>query len=318
MISIVIPLHNECENLDELTRRIIAACITWTEPCEVLLVDDGSTDGTFDWCREFCRGDPRFKLVSFTRNFGHQAAISAGLDYAAGDRVVVMDGDLQDPPEVIGLLLARLAEGYEVAYGVRMKRKESVPRRAAYFLFYRLLAALTPGLNMPLDAGDFCAMDRRVVHAIRELPERHRFLRGLRAWVGFRQVGVEYARPARHAGRTKYAWKDCFALAGGAVLDFSRAPLHAILAVAALLLATAGALALPLWAGNHGSGIHGETQTPLFWSGFLAISGLQLLGLGIVAEYLGRLLLEVKRRPVYVIRETVGIAVRKEPGSTTP
>jgi dolichol-phosphate mannosyltransferase len=281
---------------------------------EILLIDDGSTDGTTDWCREACRDDSRFHLVSFSRNFGHQAAVSAGLDYAAGDRVVVIDGDLQDPPEVIPLLLGRLQDGYDVAYGVRRRRKESLARRLAYFLFYRLLAALTPRLRIPVDAGDFCAMDRKVVDAIRSLPERHRFLRGMRAWVGFRQIGVEYERAARHWGRTKYAWRDCFALAGEAIVDFSQVPLHAILG-AGIALSGIAVLLAASWVGGLW-GAAGGSPNSLPTAALLLAAGLLLLGLGIVAEYLGRILLEIKGRPTYVVRETTGLAPRGRPGAS--
>src|SRR5438094_6357938 len=226
-ISVVLPVYNERENLDALVDRLIPALRkTIGESFEVLFIDDGSRDGSGDLLDALHARDRRLKVVHFSRNFGHQAALQAGLDEATGDAVVLMDADLQDPPEVLGRLVEHWRQGYEVVYAIRRRRKEGLVKRAAYAVFYRTLKAVAE-IDVPLDAGDFCLLDRRVVDTLATLPERNRRLRGLRRWVGFRQVGVEYERDARHAGETKYTLRRLLRLALSGYVGFSAMPLRA-------------------------------------------------------------------------------------------
>src|SRR5579859_2494086 len=206
-ISIIIPCYNESEVLPVLRARLEKCLDSLSSAWEVILVDDGSEDTTPDQLSAMHEEDPRFKVIFFSRNFGHQIAISAGLAYAIGEAVGIMDADLQDPPELFGACLKKLKEGYDVVYAVRRKRKENAPKRLCYSFFYRFLHVLAE-TEIPLDTGDFCLMSARVVRVLKSMPERHVFLRGLRAWAGFRQIGVEYERDARAAGGTKYSfWK---------------------------------------------------------------------------------------------------------------
>ena len=296
-LSIVVPLYDEREVFPELARRVGAAA--GEGECEVLLVDDGSTDGTGALVRELCGRDGRFVGVHFSRNFGHQMAVSAGLDLARGDAVAVIDGDLQDPPEMIAPMLARLREGFDVVYAVRRDRKEGPFLRLAYAAFYRLLRALSP-MPIPLDSGDCCVMSRRVVDVIRASPERHRFVRGLRSYAGFRQTGHEYAREARAGGTPKYTFRRLLGLAADGVFTFSERPLR--IATAAGVLAAVGSLGCGGWllASRllYGREIPGSAALAV---GMFFLAGVQLLCIGILGEYVGRIHNEVKGRPNYVV-----------------
>ncbi|MCU0636017.1 MAG: glycosyltransferase family 2 protein, partial [Gemmatimonadaceae bacterium] len=228
MISIVVPAYNEEAGVEELHARVSAAAAEWGEPWELVVVDDGSRDGTFTVLERIAARDPHLKVVGLSRNFGHQPAVSAGLRHVSGDIVCVMDADLQDPPEELLPFIERIREGYDVVYAIRTKRKEGLLKRAAYFLYYRLLRSLAT-LDIPLDSGDFCVMRREVVEAINELPERNRFVRGLRTWVGFRQTGLAYERAARYAGEPKYTLRKLLRLAADGIVNFSYRPLQAIM-----------------------------------------------------------------------------------------
>jgi dolichol-phosphate mannosyltransferase len=241
--------------------------------------------------------------VHLSRNFGHQAAVSAGIDLARGEAVVVMDGDLQDPPEVLPQFVEKWRDGVEVVYAVRTKRKEGPAKRAGYFLFYRLLRAVAD-LDIPLDSGDFCLMDRRVVDELRRLPERVRFVRGLRTFVGFRQCGLEYERDARAAGRPKYTLRKLVGLALDGILNFSGSPLRLVTYLG--LLSAAGAAGLGAWAVADAVS---NRSTPRGWASLivvvLAMGAVQLVSLGVVGEYVRRIFLEVKGRPAYIVRGVV-------------
>ncbi len=227
MISIVIPIYNEEENLNLLYERLVSSSPSFGEDYEVLLVDDGSADRSLAMMKGFSEQNENFKTLKLSRNFGHQAAISAGLKYAKGDAVVIMDGDLQDPPEELHRFLAKWREGYEVVYAIRTKRKEEgIFKKAAYKIFYRMLGWVSD-LEIPLDSGDFCVMDRKVVHTlVHKMPEQNRFVRGLRAYAGFKQIGVAYERQKRAAGEPKFTFKKLVQLAIDGLLDFSTFPLR--------------------------------------------------------------------------------------------
>jgi len=304
-LSVVIPIFNEEETLAALFARLSAALIATGESFEVIFVNDGSRDGSERMLREFHSRDPRFKSIHFSRNFGHQTAITCGFDHARGQAVVAMDGDLQDPPEVLPDLIARWREGYEVVYAVRQKRKEGLLKRSAYKGFYWLLRKVSY-LDIPLDSGDFSLIDRRVVDLLASMPERNRFVRGLRTWVGFRQVGYEYAREARFAGQSKYNLAKLFKLAFDGLVSYSYVPLRLVSNVGLLVSASAlvymGYLLLARLFG--GTPIEGWTSTVVI---VLFLGGVQLLSLGVIGEYVGRIFEEVKQRPHYVVRERVGM-----------
>jgi polyisoprenyl-phosphate glycosyltransferase len=294
-VSVVVPLFDEEANALELYRRLAGALDALDVSYELIWVNDGSRDRTAELADSLAADDARLVVVHLSRNFGHQAAISAGIDHARGQAVVVMDGDLQDPPEVLGRLLDTWRSGHDVVYAIRTKRKEPLWKRAGYFVFYRLLRAVSD-LDIPLDAGDFCLMDRKVVAALRSLPERDRFLRGLRTFVGFRQAGLVYERAGRHAGTPKYTFRRLCRLALDGLFGFSGFPLSLIayLGFASLLLA----LGLTAWACVDPVRMPAGTLTSL---AVLYMGALQLLGLGIVAEYMRRIFAEVKQRPTYLV-----------------
>jgi dolichol-phosphate mannosyltransferase len=308
-ISVILPVYNECETLLELKARLTPIL----EECaggsfEVLFVDDGSRDGSDQIIDEFHDRDPRFKAIHFSRNFGHQAALQAGLDAAEGDTIALMDADLQDPPELLKQFIYYWRQGYDVVYAVRKKRKESIWKRTAYAVFYRTMKAVSE-IDVPLDAGDFCLMDRRVVETLVSLRERNRFLRGLRSWVGFKQVGVEYERDARHAGEPKYTLRKLMGLALSGYIGFSAMPLR-MATWLGLLAALAGFL-VALWAVyTKLSGVY----SPRGWASTMAVimfvGGVQLLMLGVLGEYLSRIYDEVRQRPLYVVRSCVGVEER--------
>lgn len=328
MISIVIPVLNEENNLPELRRRLLKASDSWGDTFEIVIVDDGSTDRTPAILRSFHEGDPRFKVVRLSRNFGHQVAISAGLEYASGDAVAVMDADLQDGPDELTHMLTKWREGYEVVYAIRRRRKENILKQAAYWVFYRLLAWAS-SVQIPLDSGDFSVMDRQVVDALNDMPERSRFMRGLRSWVGFRQVGIECERNARFSGEVKYTFTKLVKLALDGLVNFSERPLQ-------LLSVTGFGFAGLAFAGMLYSLISRLYDISLFgvkpadapgWTSLILVvlflGGVQLIGMGIIGEYLGRVYGEVKRRPLYVVREHFGFLTneknsrRNPPGSPT-
>jgi len=307
LISVVFPVYNEIENLDALVTRVNpvleeAALGSF----EVVFVDDGSRDGSAEMLDVINERDGRYKVVHFSRNFGHQAALQAGLDAARGRCVVLMDADLQDPPELVTQFLEKWGEGYEVVYAVRKKRKENILKRTAYAGFYRTMRIIAE-IDAPLDAGDFCLMDRRVVDTLVALRERNRFLRGLRSWVGFKQIGVEYERDARNAGEPKYTFRKLVALALSGYVGFSSFPLR-LASWLGLSSASAGFL-MAIWV------ILSRVfafNVPQGWASTIAIilfvGGVQLIMLGVIGEYLGRVYDEVRQRPLYVVSNRVGFS----------
>lgn len=311
MITIVLPVYNEEEVLAQLYERLTAAAQSWGEDYEVLVVDDGSTDNSAEMLQGIHWHDPRWKVLTFSRNFGHQSAVSAGIHYSTGDAVVVMDADLQDPPEELRRFLDKWREGYQVVYAIRANRKESVLKRFAYAAFYRVLRRIA-SIEIPLDSGDFCVMDRQIVDVLRALPERARFVRGLRSWAGFRQIGITYDRPAREAGRTKYRLSMLMRLAFDGLLSFSNVPLRIAgwLGGAFCLLSVLLTAALIVWwasdvsvFGMHPSNAAGWTS---LCSLLLMLSGIQMLVIGVIGEYLARVFDEVKAREPWIISSASG------------
>jgi polyisoprenyl-phosphate glycosyltransferase len=311
VFSFVIPVYNEEDAFPELHRRLCALLDTLPEPCEVVFVDDGSRDRSLELMTEAAGKDPRLTVVQLSRNFGHQVAISAGMDLARGEAVIIMDADLQDPPEVVQEMIERWREGYEVVYGLREERKgETWFKRTTASVFYRLLRRLTD-LDMPADVGDFRLVDRKALDAFRGLRERNRYVRGLFTWVGFKQTGVRYVRSGRVAGETKYPLRKMIKLATDGVIGFSMFPLRIALNIGFLFAAAAfvggiAAVAIKL---------EGRFVVPGWVSIVVAVAflgGVQLMILGIMGEYVGRIYEEVKARPLYIVREVYKSGEAKE------
>ena len=312
-VSVVIPCYNEAEVLPLLWSRLNCAAESWPAKLEVILVDDGSTDGTWQLLTEYHQKDPRWKAVRLARNFGHQIALWTGLKHAGGDLVAILDADLQDPPEVLPSFFAEWEEDYDVIYGVRRKRKEGLLKRMAYSSFYRLISFLSD-IDLPLDAGDFCVMDCKVLQVILQTREMDPYLRGIRAWVGFRQIGVPYERDARAAGEVKYTLRKLIRLAVNGIFSFSIGPLRLATYLGftiAILSFVAGVFTLIKrvfaeqlqWIGVHYVPGFATTAISIFFLG-----GVQLICLGILGEYVGRIYENVKGRPQFVAREQVGFA----------
>ncbi|MFN0029062.1 MAG: glycosyltransferase family 2 protein [Acidimicrobiales bacterium] len=312
VLSVVLPVHNEQDNLPELHRRLTIA-LEAVESYELIFVDDGSRDGSAGIVASFASSDPRTKLLRLSRNFGHQAAMAAGLDHARGQAVVLMDTDLQDPPEVIADMVAAWRDGAEVVYAVRQARKEHAAKRACYHLFYRLVRWLSAPLDVPLDSGDFCLLDRRVADAIVALSEQKTFLRGLRSWVGFKQVPLEYERHGRYAGDASYTFAKLRKLALDGIIACSSRPLRL---ASYLGLGTLVVAALYLVAVVGGFFIRGTA--PAGWTSLmgaiLLLGGAQLLVLGVLSEYVARIVEESRARPNYLIATSIGLtAVNDQP-----
>jgi glycosyltransferase involved in cell wall biosynthesis len=297
-LSVIVPFHDEQENLPLLHERLSGA-LAGLGSYEIVLVDDGSRDRSAAVALELQAEDEAVRLVRLTRNFGKEGAVAAGMDAARGDAVIVMDADLQDPPEVLPELVRQWEAGFEVVYAVRRKRKETLWKRAGYHLFYRLMRVVAE-VDMPLDAGDFCLMDRRVVDIVRTLPEKNRFMRGLRSWAGFKQTGVEYERPVRHAGDAKFTLRKLIRTAVDGLLAFSSAPLR-LAAYTGFLTATAGLLFLGV-AVYHRLFV---ADTAAGWTSLVAViltlGGMQLIVTGVLGAYIARIYEETKQRPVYLV-----------------
>jgi polyisoprenyl-phosphate glycosyltransferase len=310
-VSVVAPVFNEEAIVAEFYRRVAATLEATGETWELVLVNDGSRDRSPSIMHDLHVADPRVKVVSFARNFGHQIAITAGIDYASGATVIVMDADLQDPPEAIPDLLAKWREGYQVVYAIRSERKgETWFKEATAKLFYRLIYRITD-IDIPMDTGDFRLMDRKVVNALKGMREKHRFMRGLSVWVGFRQTGVQYVRAERFAGETKYPLKKMLRFALDGITSFSYLPLQLATYVgfAAAGLSILGILlAVILRLTGDQAALHGQATTLV---SVLFLGGVQLISLGIIGEYLGRIYDEVKGRPLYIVGETLGFGAEE-------
>jgi len=300
--SIIAPIYNEKDNLSELYRRTKEVMDSTNEPWELILVDDGSTDGSTDGIRELAKQDKQVRPIIFARNFGHAVAITAGWDYARGDAIVIIDADLQDPPEAILELAKKWKEGYEVVYAVRAEREgESWFKLWTASLFYRIVYQITD-VKIPVDTGDFRLMDRKVVDILRQMKERHRYPRGMSAWVGFKQIGVAYNRAARHAGVTKYPFRKMLTLALNAITGFSYFPLQ-VATYFGFASAGVAILAIPIVIVMRMAGSGAFTGQATTLIAVLFLGGVQLISLGVLGEYIGRLYDEAKGRPLYIVRE---------------
>lgn len=300
--SIVAPIFNELENLPVLYDRICTVMNKTEASWELILVDDGSLDGSTDIIRELANKDNRIVPVIFARNFGHQIAVTAGLDYSRGDAVVIIDSDLQDPPEVILELIEKWKQGYEVVYAVRADREgETWFKTFTASFFYRLIYRITD-VKIPMDTGDFRLMDRKVVNVMNSMREHHRFLRGMSAWVGFKQIGVEYKRAARLAGTTKYPLKKMLKLALTAITGFSYVPLQ-LATYLGFISAAISIVAIPIVVFLRISGSNSFFGQATTLIAVLFFGGVQLISLGILGEYIGRIYDEVKGRPLYITSE---------------
>lgn len=303
-ISLIFPVYNEEEVLPVLFERVRELLARLPYETEVILVNDGSRDRSLELMRAFCENDSRFKVIDFSRNFGHQVAITAGIDLAAGDAVLLLDADLQDPPELVPQFLEQWEQGYQVVYAIRKARKEHPIKRFCYAAFYRILQKIS-NIRIPLDSGDFCLMDRAVVDTLKSMQERNRFVRGLRSWAGFHQIGVEYDRPERYSGEVKYTFPKLMKLALDGIFSFSYFPLQ-LASYAGFIVSAASFLGILVYLykkmviGSEPPGF------PTLVIVILFIGGIQLLSLGVIGEYIGRIYDEVKRRPTYVIRKIYG------------
>lgn len=311
-LGVVIPCFDEEAVLGALFAELTRFADRAPGKVWFLLVDDGSRDATSRLIDEQCGRDARFAAIHFSRNFGHQTAVSAGLAHARGDVVAVLDADLQDPPDVVLRMIDKWREGFDVVYGVRRNRKEGAVLRACYAAFYRVMRRVA-NVEIPLDAGDFSLMDRKVVDLVNSMPEHNRFVRGLRGWVGFRQTGLEYDRAARAAGEAKYGFRKLFRLALDGLVSFSSLPLR--LAAWLGLIASVLGFVMMLWA--LFAALFSE-KTPPGWASTAVIvlffGGVQLLMLGVLGEYLGRIFDEVKGRPHFVVAQKSGWLSAPAPG----
>jgi glycosyltransferase involved in cell wall biosynthesis len=304
-ISLIFPVYNEEKVLPFLYERVRQLIDGLDYDFEVILINDGSRDTSLSLMKQFHKADPRFKIIDFSRNFGHQVAITAGIDFATGDAVILMDADLQDPPELVPQLLSKWNEGYHVVYGIRKTRKEHILKRSAYALFYRILEYISD-IPIPLDAGDFCLMDRIVIDTLKLMQERNRFVRGLRSWAGFRQIGVAYDREKRYRGEVKYTLPKLMKLALDGIFSFSYFPLQ-LASYTGFIISIVSFLGILIYLYKK-LFVGGEPQGfPTLVILILFMGGIQLIFLGVIGEYIGRIYDEVKKRPNYVVRETCGL-----------
>jgi dolichol-phosphate mannosyltransferase len=313
VFSFILPVFNEEETLEETYRRLASVLDSLKAEGEIIMVDDGSRDRSLELMRELQQRDPRVRYLSLARNFGHQIAVTAGLRFAQGEAAVVLDSDLQDPPELVPAMVDKWRAGYQVVYAQRTARRREGPLKKLFaYVFYRVLRILT-NVDMPADTGDFCLMDRKVVDVLNALPEQGRYLRGLRAWIGFRQTAVPFERDPRFAGDVKYTFRKSFSLAMTGIVSFSRVPLR-VATYLGLVVAGFALMMIVLviyWRLFHPAApLIGYT---IITAAIFFLSAVQLLSLGILGEYLGRVYEEVKGRPLFTVKEVAGFTV--DPGS---
>ena len=318
LLTLVLPVHNEQEVLPQTIRELRRIEVDLAEMAleyELIFVNDGSTDGSGHMLDVLANEDSRICALHLTRNFGHQAAISAGIAHSRGDVVAIMDADLQDPPEALLQLLAKWREGYQVVFAIRKNRKEWFGKRFAYWFFYRIMRTISE-IEIPLDSGDFCVMDRSAVDLLSQLPEQQRFVRGLRSWIGLKQVGVTYVRCARAAGTPSYNFRSLLKLALDGFVSFSTVPLRMVTRIG--LLGILFSLLMAGWVAGVTvfEWVYEIKRTPRGWTSLaflvLWMGSIQILSLGVIGEYLSRIFLEVKNRPTYLIAKVVRIEKRLE------
>jgi glycosyltransferase involved in cell wall biosynthesis len=303
--SVVIPIFNEEKTIPELYKRLTDVMKELKDNYEIIFIDDGSKDLSLDLIQSFSIKDKHIKCVSLSRNFGHQIAISAGIRYSSGQATILMDGDLQDPPEIIPSLVKKWEQGFEVVYAIRKKRKENILKRFLYKLFYLILRKLSH-IEIPLDTGDFSLIDKRVVDLLNSMPEKNRFIRGIRAWIGLKQIGVEYEREPRFAGTSKYSLRKLIALALDGIVSFSYWPLKLatkagfFISIASFL----GGLFYFIYWLLRGDAPKGFTTLAIL---ILLLAGIQFIMIGIMGEYIGRIHEEVKNRPLFIAKKLIGI-----------
>ncbi len=303
-ISIVVPLYNEAQVFDKLMARLTAVLDSVSFGCEVILVNDGSSDDTADRIEAQCKKDHRFTGILLSRNHGHQLAVSAGLSKVRGTKgAMIIDGDLQDPPELITDFYKLLNEGNDVIYAIRRNRKESPFKKLAYKIYYRLQKRIS-NFNIPIDSGDFSMLSRRVVDLMNDMPEQSRYLRGMRAWVGFKQIGFEYNRDERQAGETKYSWSKLFELAFNGIFNFSDFPVRIITRLGLVTIL----FSLAYFAYNIYRKIYFDDVPQGFTATILAIilfSGVQMISLGLIGEYVLRIYNQVRQRPLFIVEKVI-------------
>ena len=311
--SVIVPMFNEEEVLGETCRRLRHVMDESGERYEIVFINDGSRDKTADMLRAVCQEDKRMKLIDFSRNFGHQCAITAGMDFAGGQCMVIIDGDLQDPPELIPGMIALWRSGYDIVYGKRTSREgDSFLKKLTAKLFYRILRAMTD-VDIPVDTGDFRLIDRSVADALKQLPERNRYVRGLMGWVGFKQTAIEFERSERFAGTTKYPLRKMLKLAMDGIMSFSFKPLRIATWLGSII--SAGSFLYLISVLIQRLFLPDSAQPG--WASLIAatlfLNGITLLILGIMGEYIGRIYDEVKNRPLYILRDTVNLEERESP-----
>lgn len=303
-ISIIVPLYNEQAVFDNLIERLVKVIDTTLFSCEVLLIDDGSTDNTRHLVEKICEKDSRFTGILLSRNHGHQLAVSAGLANVRGQKgAMIIDGDLQDPPELVKEFYELLMNGYDVIYAIRKNRKESFLKKVAYSTYYRLQKKIS-SFTIPIDSGDFSMLSRRVVDTMNNMPEQSRYLRGMRAWVGFKQIGYEYDRDERQAGETKYSWKKLFELAFNGIFNFSDFPVKFITRMGFITVV----FSLIYFGYNIYRKLFYDDVPQGFTATILAIilfSGVQLISLGLIGEYVLRIYNQVRNRPLFIIEKII-------------
>ena len=308
--SLIIPIYNEEETIAALYERVSQLLGQLDAPTELILVNDGSRDRSLMLLRELQAQDPRVKYISLARNFGHQIAVTAGLKFSQGQAVIVLDADLQDPPELIPQLIEQWRQGYQVVYAQRTKRKqESWFKRLTAYLFYRLLQRLAD-VNIPADTGDFCLMDRQVVDLLNAMPEQNRYIRGLRSWVGFRQTAVQFERDPRFAGDVKYTFRKSFTLAINSLISFSKVPLRLSTYLGLISAALALGMAVLVLYWRLTQKVSGVTGLATVVIAILFLGSVQLVCLGILGEYIGRIYEEVKGRPLFTVAELGGFDIK--------
>lgn len=311
-LSLIIPVYNEEENIPQLYERIKKTISSLKNQTEIIFINDGSTDTTLIKLVGLNDKDKTIKIINFSRNFGHQMAVSAGLNYASGDIIAVIDADLQDPPELLPKFIEKIYSGYDVVYAIRKKRKESILMKMAYATYYRMLKGMAD-INIPLDSGDFCVMKKRVVQAINRLPERNRFIRGLRSWVGFKQTGIEYERDSRFGGKSKYNFKKLLKLAFDGIFSFSYAPFKfmfylGLLALISTFFAGIWIIYMKFFTSNYNR-VPGFATTIML---LVFLGGIQLFTVGLNGEYIKRIYDEIKQRPPFIIESTIGFENKED------